>query len=195
MLYRVSIEGISPIIHNNGAGVDKLLPLSKEIEGITKRKPRTASDEARLRELEAHRSLWLDDNGAPTIAATAIRANVEGAARKSKEGGQVREGMLVTESSFSYDLSRYGASIDELKRTTQFSVPVVQQRQRIIRTRARFDLPWSCVFVLDCDDNLVDVAGLERWLDIGGRRIGLGDWRPERSGVFGRYIRTSIEPA
>ena len=39
----------------------------------------------------------------------------------------------------------------------------------------------------DVDEELVDKAKLTAWLALGGRRIGLGDWRPEKSGVFGRF--------
>ncbi|MCY4514495.1 MAG: hypothetical protein OXC69_05090 [Candidatus Tectomicrobia bacterium] len=42
-------------------------------------------------------------------------------------------------------------------------------------------------FVLDAEDELVDQPQLESWLAIAGRRIGLGDWRPEKSGDYGRF--------
>ena len=70
---------------------------------------------------------------------------------------------------------------------------MVVQRQRILRTRAMFDVPWGCRFTLDCDDELVEKQMLERWLDIAGRRIGLGDWRPEKSGDYGRFETVRIE--
>ena len=58
---------------------------------------------------------------------------------------------------------------------------VVVQRARILRTRAMFDIPWGCTFAIDGDDELVGTEHLERWLDIAGRRIGLGDWLAQRS--------------
>ena len=39
----------------------------------------------------------------------------------------------------------------------------------------------------DVDEELVDKEKLTAWLARRGRRIGLGDWRPEKSGVFGRF--------
>ena len=54
-------------------------------------------------------------------------------------------------------------------------------------SEAKFDCPWSVVGVADVDEELVDKAKLTAWLALGGRRIGLGDWRPEKSGVFGRF--------
>ena len=93
------------------------------------------------------------------------------------------------ESSFTYDSERYGTTLDKLVKTSQFQSVVGNPggHGRIVRTRAMFETPWECDFVLDVDDELVDKAMLERWLDIGGRRIGLGDWRPEKSGSYGRF--------
>ena len=38
---------------------------------------------------------------------------------------------------------------------------------------------WKATFTVDIDDDLVDEDQLATWLDIGGHRIGLGDWRPQ----------------
>ena len=104
----------------------------------------------------------------------------------------VREGLVVTRSQFVWDVGRYGATLDELSISTQYTVPVVVQRNRILRTRSKFDCPWTCEFDLDCDDELVSQQFLAQWLDIAGRRIGLGDWRPEKSGEFGRFATKEI---
>ena len=73
------------------------------------------------------------------------------------------------------------------------TVLVVVQRNRIERTRAKFD-DWTLTFVLDAKDKLVDQLQLESR----GRRIGLRDWRPERSGDYGRFeveeIRRVLPP-
>ncbi len=56
-----------------------------------------------------------------------------------------------------------------------------------VECRAKFDCPWSVVGVADVDPELVDRAQLTAWLATGGRRVGLGDWRPEKSGHYGRF--------
>ena len=128
-----------------------------------------------------------------TIPAAAIRSCIETAARKLRQGPQVREGLIVNEvREFSYDRDRYGEDLATLAQTTQFRTGVVVQRQRILRTRAMFDLPWGCHFTLECDDELGDQQQLEAWLSIAGRRIGLGDWRPEKSGDHGRFETVSL---
>ena len=60
-----------------------------------------------------------------------------------------------------------------------------------MRTRPKFDPPWAAEFRVEYDPELVDKMQLENWLDIAGRRIGLGDWRPEKSGMYkGRFTAT-----
>ena len=191
MLYRVRIVGTSPIITNNGAaGLDTQSAWQREKREITSRRGsnRTEVDEQRLRWLDCATALYLDADGAPTLPSAALRSNLEGAAKKLKQGGDVREGLTVLpDVQFEYDVDRYGVGVDALANTAQFTVGVVQQRNRILRTRAMFELPWAVEFEIDADDDLVDAAKLEHWLDIGGRRVGLGDWRPQKSGSYGRY--------
>lgn len=196
MQYEVKIKGIRPIIMSNGAaGLDVRSPAKLEMAEITRKtgSNRTASDDARLHVLECQTSLWLDSNGAPTIPASALRACIERGARKLKQGTQVREGLIVDSVlAFDYDKEKHGATIGELGKSAQFTTPVVVQRNRILRTRAKFD-EWELTFHLDTDNELVDKEQLESWLDIAGRRIGLGDWRPEKSGDYGRFEVVSVE--
>lgn len=194
--YRICLDGRRPLImHNSQAGLDKRSPANKEKGEIAKRRgrDRTIHDDERLQELECQTSLWLDETGSPTIPTTALRSCIETAARKLKQGPQVREGLLVEEvETFNYDRT-LGTTVEELGKSVQFTTNVVIQRNRIPRTRAKFD-EWGVTFVVEADDELVDVTQLEQWLSIAGRRIGLGDWRPEKSGDFGRFALVSIAP-
>lgn len=194
MQHRIRIKGASPVIHHAGIGIDPELPINKEIARLASKKAsvRTETENIRIRDLETIKSLWLDGDK-PTVPSAAIRSCIEKAARKFKEGPAVREGLIVTESIFEYDMEAYGSDLEEIGKTTQFTVPVVVQRSRILRTRAKFDPPWSVAFVVDTDPDLVDSEKLWKWLDVAGRRIGLGDWRPEKSGHYGRFQTESIE--
>ena len=196
MRYRITIKGTSPIImHNGAAGLDTRSPQNIEKAAIAKKRGsnRTESDDDRLRELECETSLWLNGDGAPTVPEAALRAVIETGARKLKQGPQVREGLIVERvEAFDYDTS-LGRTAAELCKTVQFTAGVVVQRSRILRTRAKFD-EWAVTFTVEADDELVDAEQLASWLDIAGRRIGLGDWRPEKSGHYGRFETVSIEP-
>ena len=189
MLYRATIRGLESIVQHNGGGIDPLLPLNQQKQEITKKRGsnRTATDDIRLRELETLSSLWLDEQDRPTVPAAAFRACIETGARKLKQGPLVREGLVVTATTFDYDEAKYGTTLEQLQQSAQFTAPVVVQRNRVLRTRAKFDVPWSVVANMDVDVDLVDAMKIEAWLGIAGSRIGLGDWRPEKSGVYGRF--------
>lgn len=191
--YRITLTGVSPIImHNGAAGLDTRSPAKLEIAAIASKRGsnRTEADELRLIELECQNSLYFDDSGRPTVPAAAVRACIETAARKTKQGPNVREGLVVESiDGFDYDADHYGTTAEQLGKTAQFTVPVVVQRSRILRTRAKFDT-WELRGTVDVDDELVDQTMLESWLDVAGRRIGLCDWRPEKSGQHGRFTAT-----
>ena len=198
MLYKVEINGLTPIIHHSATGLDPKLPANVEKAAIAKKRGgnRTASDDARLSELETLTSLWLNFEDKPEIPPSAFRAAIESGARKLKQGPMVREGLIVVScDEFAYDTKRYGSTLKKLQKTTQYTVPVVVQRSRILRTRAKFELPWSATFTVEVYGDAADAEHLEQWLTIAGRGIGLGDWRPEKSGVYGRFELTSITEA
>ena len=106
----------------------------------------------------------------------------------------MREGLIVEKvETFHYDRDRLGATYRKVGKAAQFTVPVVVARARILRTRAKFD-DWKITFTVETDPEQVDQGQLENWLDIGGRRLGLGDWRPQKSGHYGRFVVETIEP-
>ena len=196
MLYKCKIEGIAPLLMHSGKGLDPRHPLKIEIAKITsKGSKRTDADEDQLREHECAVALWLDNNDKPTIPTNAIRSSIEKAAKKSKEGAAVREGLLVLDSKFTYDTSRYGKTLKELSISTQYTVGVNVNGKGVMRTRAMFETPWSCEISIDTDDSLIEKSQLTNWLTISGQRIGLGNWRPEKSGIYGRFKIKSVAKA
>lgn len=68
------------------------------------------------------------------------------------------------------------------------SRPVVipATKGRIMRHRPRVDL-WATEFVLEVDEEMLDGAFVQQLLTEGGRKLGLGDFRPEKGGPFGRF--------
>lgn len=65
---------------------------------------------------------------------------LETSAKKLKQGPRVREGLMVTQvEHFDYDEEQYGTTRNQLGKTTQFRTAVVVNRNRMLRTRAKFD--------------------------------------------------------
>lgn len=69
------------------------------------------------------------------------------------------------------------------------SRPVVIQRARIMRSRARLE-KWSITLALQIDDEILDLETVHNILNDAGRRAGIGDYRPQKGGPFGRFIVT-----
>lgn len=195
MDYFLRLTGQSPILHRNAAsGLDTSSTTSRAIAELARKRTRTESEHERLRELECQRSLWLSDDGRPMIPRAALRACIEGAARRSKEGPAVRSGLVVDGTCFQFDTERYGDQLEDWGKRCQYTVPVVVQRNRILRTRARFEPPWSLEARVFAAPDLIAPEKLREWLEFAGQRIGLGDWRPERSGSHGRFVLDVLEP-
>jgi hypothetical protein len=69
------------------------------------------------------------------------------------------------------------------------SRPVVNPstRGRVIRKRPVLK-NWSLQFVFDVDEDEIPIAVLKEILDRTGRSVGIGDFRPEKGGPFGRFL-------
>jgi hypothetical protein len=65
-------------------------------------------------------------------------------------------------------------------------VTIPATKGRIMRHRPRWDA-WQARFSLECDDTVLPVELIHQLLEEGGRRQGIGDYRPEKGGPFGRF--------
>jgi len=55
-----------------------------------------------------------------------------------------------------------------------------------MRNRPRLD-NWTTTFTLQYAPTLLTAAQLRQVVDDAGSRVGLGDFRPEKKGMFGRF--------
>ena len=195
MLIRCHIEGTTPLLTSDGVeGLNTYSALAARKRELTRKKgtDRGPEVDAEIARIDCERALWLDHNEKPCIPNRAVRAVLEQAARKLKQGPLVREGLTVLETAFEYDRDKLGTTPKEIAARAQYTVPAVIQRNRVLVTRPRYD-EWSLTFTVETDPELCEVQHIEQWLDIGGRRIGLGAWRPACSGEFGRFKVLSVE--
>ncbi len=70
------------------------------------------------------------------------------------------------------------------------AVVVPATRGRVVRHRPRLN-EWSVVFTLEFDDALISANEVRRVVDDAGLRVGVGDFRPEKKGPYGRFSVTS----
>lgn len=63
---------------------------------------------------------------------------------------------------------------------------------RVIVIRPRWD-KWSVEFTLSVDEDSIQQEMVERIITYAGKYIGIGSYRPQNKGHFGRFSLTSIE--
>ena len=69
------------------------------------------------------------------------------------------------------------------------SVVIPATGGRIMCHRPRLD-DWQLAFTLDIDTEVFDPKLVRQIVDDAGKKIGLGDYRPDRKGPFGKFVVT-----
>jgi hypothetical protein len=134
----------------------------------------------------AARRLYLNDAGQPCIPASNVFRCICNAARFLDRGtAEVIAALLIEEADIAI-------SSDAPWTVDARSVRQQGSRERSICYRPCFD-HWRLSFVLQVDTGLIDCATAIDLLNLAGRRIGLGDYRTERGGPFGRFEVTNHE--
>lgn len=67
------------------------------------------------------------------------------------------------------------------------AVVVPATKGRVVRYRPRMDA-WQLSFAVEYDDALLRETEVRRIIDDAGLRVGIGDFRPEKGGSFGRFL-------
>ena len=176
----VRVSGVTPLLQNN--------PLSMLAGGGAKKTIPTPRDEA---ESKAYR----DTAGALVIPTAAFRAAILQAAagfRINKQSARtILSGSLVLMPADVAPLLRDDAPITAYEIDTRRAVV---QRQGVLRSRPRIPTPWQVLLTLafDLGDDRASshLAYLKVLLEIfenAGRFIGVGDFRPQVRGTFGRF--------
>lgn len=73
-----------------------------------------------------------------------------------------------------------------IKKYTIDTRRAVIQRNGIMRSRPRFE-EWGCDLTFDIDTDFVTKEQVVELLNISGRVAGVGDYRPQKKGWFGKY--------
>jgi len=176
----VCIEGISPLLMNRPnmleignkakvklAGVDILKKQFKD------KQYRTSKDE--LFTPETH------IKGALVDAGKSVKVTGKGKATYSKIIG--------------YAVIVHPAQIlHEITDVKEYTVLAVNPNTRGRSPLCRPMLPnWRLCFEVIYDSDEIPKEALKECLDIAGKRVGIGDWRPAKKGTFGRFIVTEFK--
>lgn len=179
MQLKVQLGGVSPLICNRftEAAQQAVSNSSSSSFQGSKGSPRE----------QAEPKLYTDSKGRPVLPGVNLMAALVEAGRFIKSG---RSKLSTTKSS----LVPAGLAVEEIelpitpRKWEVDSRPVVVPATggRIMCHRPRFDA-WKVSMTLTIDESLFSERLVRELVDIAGKRIGVGDFRPSRRGPFGRF--------
>lgn len=186
MNFRITMTGTSAVLMHNGRLADPLDPATKSLRAATAKRGKTDDDLANVSRLEMVGGLYFDPDTGPYLPADNLWATLRDAAKKTRQGKLVIEGVIITSevNPLVYPGPRDLPSLTENPNFV-FRKTVVVQRQRIVRTRPIFQ-QWKCDAEGILDESVLDFADLKAIADRAGQLVGIGDWRPR----FGRFEAT-----
>jgi len=203
---RVVLRGVLPFLMRNNQGADPLNRFAKALKVVSKKRDKTEEDHLFMGPIEWWSSLYtspppdeaidLDSHGNASakpytslvIPSNNIRSLIVEGARKRKLGKQAEAGVTVeSDGEFRHD----GPSdLNDLAADRRFTDrrPVGNKTATVMRTRPIFRT-WAVEFTLFIDPELIEPAAVRQALDMAGRMIGLGDYRP----LYGRFSVETFE--
>ena len=185
MRIKTTIQGIAPILFNR-FGEENEVKLSSGSS------PVQTGDRGTPRE-QAQKRLYSDTKGNLYFPGPNIFACLVDAGKFHKIG---RNKVTTQKSS----LVPAGISIEELVipfNTQEWevdsrSVVIPATGGRVMCYRPRLD-EWKLSFTLDIDETMFDPKFVRLLIDDAGKKCGLGDYRPNRKGPFGKFIVVNWE--
>ena len=175
MTFRV--VGISALLQNNPANFIG----ATEVETLGVKKQYDDAEEAALRVYQEEDGAYYHPTQAFIKAMT--RATTGKKFGKVSAPGALRSSVFLCEP-HSIILDAKG------KPATKYSIdrqPVVIGKARILRCRPCWE-QWAMDVVLDVDAALIGRQQIFEALSLAGRTCGIGDYRPEKGGGFGRFM-------
>lgn len=101
----------------------------------------------------------------------------------------VPSAVIVLDDTIPLQMPETGEAITDFEVDSR-PVVIPSTKGRVMRHRPRLD-QWSMTFHLEIDDDLLPTDFVYQLLSEGGKKLGIGDFRPEKGGPFGRFIVTS----
>jgi len=181
--FTITITGTAALLMHNGRLADPLDPAAKALKAVTGKRSKTDADYLEVSRVEFAGALYIDPDVGPYIPADNIWKTLQMAARKSKQGKQIEEGVIITSevNPIVYpgprDIPGLWANPNFIFRKT-----VVNQRNRVSRTRPIFQ-QWRLSADGIYDENVINLDDIRAIAERAGSLVGLCDWRPR----FGRF--------
>lgn len=185
----VGEEGSGFLMHNIKHLIDPMDPIKKELSKLTGLRKKTDEVHAEIARLEFLASLYMNSDGVPCIPGRMLKAVLHNAAKKTKDGPKVRMGVLkVNDAVLVYDGPKDEDGLWGDGTTKYISKEAVRvQQSSTLRCRPLFT-EWEAEVTVRYDDAILNERDVAQFFETGGLYVGIGDWRVEKGGDFGRFF-------
>jgi hypothetical protein len=174
-VYRIT--GVSPLLQNNPAAMG-----GKKQDGL-------AAKKIYIPEEEAKAALYTDDDGHIIIPSIAFRSAMFRAATGRKIGKSSAK-TVISGSVFPVEQSLLVLNAKTGKPRKDYTIHkcrAVVNKAGILRCRPMIS-DWATDLALEIDTEMLpNPEVVTQLLNLAGKIAGVGDWRPEKLGVFGRF--------
>ena len=183
----LKIVGTSALLMHCDRLANPLDPLKKEMASFTGKRKKTDEDHEMIAKIEWCAAMYYSDETGPYLPGRMLKACLIGAAKKTKEGPKIKTGLIVMtdKAPVKYPGPRNQKAMWENKNFIDIR-SVVVQRARLMRCRPTFP-SWEVVFEIVYDPSIIDKSDILRIAETAGLIVGMGDYRPENGGDFGRF--------
>jgi len=182
----LKITGISPILLSADRLSDPLDPATIAHKTLTGKRKKTEEDHLLIARSQWENLLYWDDKLNVVLPTQNIRAAMLNGAKMNKLGTQIKRGTIMLEDKIELN---YGAKLTKEQLWEARYIDrrsVVIERKRVMAYRPRF-IDWSAQFSIAYDESILDEADIILSMQNAGSFVGIGGFRPEKSGTFGRF--------
>lgn len=181
MILNLTLTGVTPLLMHNVRLADPLDPWAKAMKAVSSKRAKTDEDHAELARLEWMGGLYWDDEIGVYIPAENVVASIIRGGTKAKAGTAIRQAVtyIPSREGLLWPVEHDGPhDREELYATGRFTDrrSVVVSRNRIVRTRPRFDR-WTVRGQLEIDETVIGHEDFAHHAAVAGRLVGLGDAR------------------
>lgn len=183
--FRVHMSGIdgSALLMHNARLSDPLDEYARKIKKVSGKRKKTEEDHQEMADLEWLGGIYHDIDLGPFVPGQNIERCLCDAAKKIKLGTVVKSALVIESNinALAYDGPRE-LSVLAADGNYRHRGSAKVGTARVMRTRPYFR-QWATYADGQYDNTQLDMDQLVEIVDIAGRIIGLGDWRPR----FGRF--------
>lgn len=195
--------GETPLLTHNNRLANPLDIYSQEMSKKTGKRKKTIEDIWELARIEWEGGLYLND-GEVQIPMRVVNKTLERGATKQKNGTLWKTGCFIQEDF--HPLKYSGIKIksnggignvpnpdfDDGFKKHMFQAMVRIGQSTLLRTRPIFN-EWSLIATILFEPSIINPESIIQCVKDAGRLVGMGDWRIEKGGSYGRFSFEVIE--